>query len=362
MRSIMVLVFFLIALPATAQPVYTADDIPKIGLHAVYTSDEDSVITVDVGSTGGPQTWDYSRPVTGRDDTLEVITPAGTPAADSFPDADLVYNRRYTAFQQVGLDEVDTFDVEEWNYVKVTPSEVLNLGAYTSTTRPELPELFNDNDPDRVITPIPHQMGAQWDHSAYSVDTSQQGPFTVIQEVTENSHSMIDAWGEVTVPAGTFEALRTISYDTTVVYVNTGVFDTTLTFEFISYSWRAADIGALAVISSQNGETNLEFTDASGYTVLTSHNLNSIAEKSLVLERTPLTICDGWINLSVTQPGPVELTVFDACGRKVTSLYEGTLPAGEHVVDIPEGITSGVYFVRFSQVDRSVVDKFTVLK
>jgi hypothetical protein len=55
------------------------------------------------------------------------------------------------------------------------------------------------------------------------------------------------------------------------------------------------------------------------------------------------------IHFSLAEPGPVSLEVFDASGRRVRSLVEGTLAAGPHTFQWPsreEAVGPGVYFYR----------------
>ncbi|MFB3909776.1 MAG: T9SS type A sorting domain-containing protein [Candidatus Eisenbacteria bacterium] len=66
--------------------------------------------------------------------------------------------------------------------------------------------------------------------------------------------------------------------------------------------------------------------------------------------------------------GPVRLEVFDLGGRKVASLFEGTLPAGEHVqtwtglADNGAPVESGVYFARLTTDDGRASQKLILLK
>jgi hypothetical protein len=100
-------VFFAVilsALPLLAQPVFTEDDLPDIGFEATHLIDPDTLIPVNVGSTGGPQTWDFSREVIGDTQSFEVIEVAGTPVADSFPQADYVQYLNTLVFDSVAAE------------------------------------------------------------------------------------------------------------------------------------------------------------------------------------------------------------------------------------------------------------------
>ena len=47
-------------------------------------------VTVDVGSPGGPQTWDFTSQVTPEIEEFEVVELDSTPFADQFPSANFV--------------------------------------------------------------------------------------------------------------------------------------------------------------------------------------------------------------------------------------------------------------------------------
>ncbi len=67
------------------------------------------------------------------------------------------------------------------------------------------------------------------------------------------------------------------------------------------------------------------------------------------------------ITFSIPREGRVDLSVYDIGGRRVSTLLNETLPAGEHsLVFSPDDLASGVYFYRleapgFEQVRRLVL-------
>ena len=173
MRKILVLLIsVLAALPLVAQPVFTADNLPEIGYEAMFKADTSEEIIVDVGATGGPQTWDFFRAVEGTEVPFEVLDLEDTPAGDSFSTvADFVYH-----IDRLPIN--DTMSVESWQYLKVTPSELLMVGDYNIVF--ESMALFHDYEPDRTNSSLPVQMGAQWQDSYYTADTlDETGPIVL---------------------------------------------------------------------------------------------------------------------------------------------------------------------------------------
>ena len=83
----------------------------------------------------------------------------------------------------------------------------------------------------------------------------------------------------------------------------------------------------------------------------------------------PMNICTN-IDFTIPVGGPVELSVFDAQGRRVSTLIEGTLPAGTHASTWkgrnPNGsfARNGVYFLRLLAPGRAepLVQKITLAR
>jgi len=352
MRKISVFLITLAALPLVAQPVFTADNLPEIGYEAMFKADTSEEIIVDVGATGAPQTWDFSRAVEGTEVPFEVLDLEDTPAGDSFSTvADFVYH-----IDRLPIN--DTMSVESWQYLKVTPSELLMVGDYNIVF--DSMALFHDYEPDRTNSSLPVQMEAQWQDSYYTADTLDETGLIVL-EMWGASSSEVDAWGSVTVPAGTFEALRYVTYDTTITLLTIfvpGDPDTTAT---INYTWAAADVGPVMMIRSRNWETDPEFDTAGTYVVLTENNLTPGIEETKMTAPPEIRIRDQRVFFHTAQAGVVELDLYDAGGRRAASLCHGTLPAGKHSLPLPADLLRGVYFVQMRTSTGSMTGKFVVL-
>jgi len=69
------------------------------------------------------------------------------------------------------------------------------------------------------------------------------------------------------------------------------------------------------------------------------------------------------ISFSLSESGPVRLSVFDVAGREVDVLIDGILSAGDHSVEWrPEGFGSGIYLYRLSSDGGELVRKCSLLK
>ncbi len=350
MKKAFVLALLVAAIPIVAQPVFTADDLPDIGYEATLVQDTAEVIIVDVGSTGGPQTWDFSREVTGLEVGFDVLDPDDTPAVDSFPGAEFVYH--------INGRLQDTISGEAWQYYQTTSNEMLLIGEYLVS---DTFVICRDYDPDRINSVLPFQMGAEWDDSFYTADTISH-ELNIIIEQWGKSHSKVDAWGTAIVPADTFdEALRYITYDTTITLLTFFVPGDTDIVTTINYTWIAADAGAITRISSLEDEIDPQFDTAGTYVVLTENNLTPGIEETKMTAPPEIRIRDQRIFFNTAQAGVVELDLYDAGGRRAASLCHGILPTGEHSLPLPANLPRGVYFVRMRTSTESMTGKFVVL-
>ena len=349
-------VFFaviLVAIPLMAQPVFTEEDLPDIGFESTHIIDEDTIISVNVGSTGGDQTWDFSREVIGDIQSFEVIDVAGTPAADSFPQADFVQYLNTLVFDSVAA--------EAWNYVQTTSTQVLHLGDYIEAGMlTDTVKFYKDYEPDRYVNPLPLQMGAQWKDSFYRADTIDTALNINIQ-IWSVGHSEVDAWGTVIVPAGSFKALRIITYDTTISLFTFFVPQEPDTSRTIGYTWVAADVGTVAHIVSFDDEINPEFEVAETYVVMVDYKGNAVKESPGASPVPRMRVVGNKVYFSLLQPGQVELDIYDAAGCRTTLLYQGALSAGEHSLPLPANLPRGLYFMRMRTSTEDMTGKFVVL-
>lgn len=68
------------------------------------------------------------------------------------------------------------------------------------------------------------------------------------------------------------------------------------------------------------------------------------------------------LKISVSSPSRVELNLFDAAGRRVRTVFSGTLKAGTHVIDLPTAdLAPGVYFVSTTSVDYGEIAKRLII-
>ncbi len=296
-------------------------------------------IPVAPGTTGGPQNWvfDQSGYPNGELFQVTLVDPSGTPFQSDFPSADY-------AFQF-------TDSLEIFTYFQLTNSALLSLGF--GVADPQNPMALVNNPPE-VAVPFPTAMGVTWTNNFVFVISPAPG--IEIRDST-SSVSVVDAWGTIDIPIGSFNCLRVRS---DVTNINTtiipGIPPIVETSNYIEYFWitNAGIPYSLANISSLEGETDPNFTLAEDVAFLVN-TTTGIDDEAGELPATfdlgqnypnpfnPSTT----IEYRLSQRADITLTVYNLNGEQVAVLASGVQPAGTHrVVFQARNLPSGIYFYR----------------
>ena len=282
---------------------------------------------LNLGTLGGSQTWNLGAvPIESPFPfTFEYKDPAGTPFANAFPSANLVQN-----FSLVIMGAT----VDFYQYFNITQTAIVDLGSasmFGGLT-------FINTDGTRVAL-LPLTFGGNWVDNVVNVDDSFPPIVTKDSTIT---HSVVDAWGTVSLAGGDFECLRICqvdtSWETTTINGTVTSRDTTFTISYIFPSKNELFVGA---IESQDNESDRNFTDASSVIRLTTSP--SSVEDPSDLDKFPTSFIlsqnfpnpfnpETQIRYTIGETGRVELTVFDINGRQIRTFISESLPPGQHTV------------------------------
>lgn len=192
---------FVIALqPLRAQITLSAEDYFQIGDDIRLGND--SLPTIDPGMAGPDQVWDFRSLV--ADDTirLQIVDPAITPFADTFPSANLA---------TVLFLEQDT----AYAYQRLTMDSLLQIGVGTNLFAPALPEdgptpmqdILTLEQPE-LLALFPITFESSFVDTNALVFNLQDPDGTIEFKATSVKTSIIDGWGTVRMPDGDYDALR----------------------------------------------------------------------------------------------------------------------------------------------------------
>jgi hypothetical protein len=363
-----ILILFLIVATSYGQITIVQGDL--LGLigesHTIEGDGSESIITVDVGSAGANQMWDFSG-ITFDDPlelTLEFVSPGDTPFTSDFPTSNLAY---VIPFNEFGFSGVG------YNYIDVQSNQVNSLGFAAELTDPDSTIIDRS---DEELVPLPMTYGDSWTSS--NVDTFEiiPGFGTITIEMLETT---VDAYGTIKLKAGEFECLRIRDEKEEIILSLVGgevAFADTSTS--INYSWIGKESFLLAEVGSMDGEDNPIFTQAedvqltsnTGSANALSDNGIAVLPKGMILHANypnpfnPSTT----IKFDIPQAGNVQLVIYDLNGRRISTLIDDNLAAGSHQVSWngldASGITvsSGVYIYRLQSMGTVLSRKLTLLR
>ncbi len=325
-----------------AQITISAQDI----LNTIGTSIETEIdttgnISVNPGSPGENQIWDFtSLSINGYIIPTEYITPDGTPFASDFPGANFVQKTVYV--------EGDV-NAEMYVYENIQPTKFSHLGNGIISGEFRLMQTGGE------VADLPLTYGAEWTENVADTILVVDGFF---METISISNSSVDGWGLLKLPIGDFESLRIrddfLSVSNTYV---SNILVSSDTTNSIEYSWVAREAISLMYISSEMDDTNPNFNTAGEIGWATSISTSDVTDDfvydlpvEFVLEQNypnpfnPETV----ISYSLPKQSTVVLSVYDVTGRLVDTITPGLQQAGTHEVrwQAASHLASGAYIYR----------------
>jgi hypothetical protein len=194
-----------ISVNTLAQITVTDSDIISVGDIVYQAVDSLPSNSITIGNSGANQTWDFSSLQDMEVDIIEVISPVGTPYENIHPDANMCVEiddeLMYLDKSSTGLEMVGYGDI---------PLNMLMIPL------PLVYGLSQQSGPNTVMDSVFSNM-----FLPDSLAPFISGNFTYNQvdslKITAviTSEFNVDAWGNVTIPLGTFDALRLKVEETT---------------------------------------------------------------------------------------------------------------------------------------------------
>lgn len=360
--------------PVFAQIVITEKGLPSaLGTAWVTLNDTTEHAVVDVGLSGENKTWEFTQPITGVEFSQEVVALDSTPFASDFPDANWVIRYNGGLLDLIYSDIFPSIEGDVYFYHKITPGDVIILGSGFISTFLSGAVIFQP--PNIILNVLPAQYQDSWiTESIFSItkDTTISGiPSQMTLSVHDSAYWVIDAWGTVTIPMGTFPCLRMKSYVTMNEQVTLNQIPIKIQrTRIINYNWLTEDYGLLVRIASHTGELNDNFTDARLFTRLSSFTFGTTGSPKPSAELVPMEFklfqnypnpfnATTNINYQIPQAGQVILKIYDILGQEIRTLIKETREAG-HFDIFWDGknadgneVTSGAYVYKIQLGDHT---------
>lgn len=320
------LFLLLISITGSGQIALNRAGLPVEG-NSVVMQAVDSVwlAGIDFSQTGGGQVWDFSgiRDDGSRPDTIYFVDPSSTAFAADYPDANLA------ATQDVSDPGAGV------RYWQVTDTLFATLGFQDTvmTRRPV--------EPERRLT-LPFDEKGFIDQSfQFLLDVVEfRDTGKVEQQVS------VDAWGQITTPLGSFDALRVKRLRTE----NFSAFGLPIVIENTIYEFWTTDF--IMPLLNVEFQTSILFggTDESltGQYLLAQNITTSIDPVRAAVYRLRAFPVPARDHLTVTYELPAAqrttLVLYDAQGRSVRQMVAGMLAEGVHSHDLSLAtLAPGVY-------------------
>ena len=343
-----ILLFFTVAsCTAFAQITITSGDVANMfAIGNSATIHEDTLqSSIDIGSPGGGNSWDFTNLQSNSMLTLESIDPATSPYISDFPTANICNYNSSTIGGNLS---------EIWTYSKLNGQFDLLGNVFISSAFPDVNKITYD--PYRRQYEHPLTINSQWSHS-YTQTLWLNG--TPLFPTSVSISTIVDAYGTMTIPGGaSYEALR-IREELTILGI------TTVNYSFLSKEGAQVNVNAIDANPPNSGTIAVELGTTYYDGLTTSVEQISGLPNDYSLSQNypnpfnPTTL----IEYSIPSESFVELKVFDVLGNEVATLVNQEQSAGVYRADFSgNGFASGLYIARITAGNFTNTIKMTLMK
>lgn len=186
------LILFLITSSSYAQITVAYSDFGSIGDAIVEYYDRTPDETIQVGDPGPNKVWDFSTLKTTGKDTIAFVDPRDTPFSKDFPTSN------------IALYFSEFYDV--WMFMKLSPSELINKGSGFIIAEEKR---IDKMDEPFIKYPLRYQdVSTNTRSNNEIVEKTKKGADSIKRTRVWELETLVDAWGDIILPNGTFFSLR----------------------------------------------------------------------------------------------------------------------------------------------------------
>jgi len=343
-----ILLFFtVLSCTALAQITITSGDVANMfAVGNSATIHEDTLqSSIDIGSTGGGNSWDFTTFQSNLMVTLESIDPATSPYITDFPTANIC---NYSTSTLGGnLSEI-------WTYSKLNEQfDVLGNAVESSALPGFVTEI--KYDPYRRQYEHPFTINSQWSDT-YTQTILING--TPVNSSSISISTIVDAYGTMTIPGGaSYEALR-IREELTI----SGI--TSVNFSFISKNGAQVNVNAVSSNPPNSGMISVDGTTYYDGLTTSVEQISGLPNDYSLSQNYPNPFNPSTkIEYSIPEASFVQLKVYDILGKEVVELINEEQSAGVYRADFSGyGLASGLYISRITAGNYTSSIKMTLMK
>ena len=330
---------------ALGQITITESDMANIYMEGNTTTVHENldIETLDIGSPGGGNTWDFSMLTSDETITWESIDVESSPYIDDYSEADYCI---YSTWEFI-------FDFESWTYF--TSNGALNdLGNVEVAEGDD--EEFTHNDPYFHQYSLPMTLNTQWSGTFVKTITTSG---IVIFESDYEVNAEVDAYGTMTMPGGeSYEALR-IREEIDIE----GVPD--VNYIFIAKNGAKVKLEAEDSNPPNSGDiTVVGYWFNSPIITVGIEEVGGVANTFSIQQNYPNPFNgQTTINYSVQTGSDIEIEVYNVLGKKVATLVDQYHTSGNYRTEF-NGINlpNGLYFAHLKAGDYNQSIKMKLLR
>ena len=195
----LLLSFVLLSLTVTffGQITITNNDIAPIGT-TIYLADDDTFSpSIVPGDAGENKTWNFVDVMANTIDTLNFVSPTATPFGTEFPEANFA----------LSSNDIDGGDY--YGYMTRNEDKFATIGYAISSE--DFGEVFSHIEPENIILDFPVNYQNSYNEVCITdliIGSPIPGADSMRTKSTVEKETIIDAWGSLTIPMGTFNTLR----------------------------------------------------------------------------------------------------------------------------------------------------------
>ena len=317
MKKVLLSIFtVLLSITLSAQISITSDDIVGAGAIVLEATDTLPSASITPGPAGPDQTWDFSALSVDYVDTMWFANPDWTPYYEHFPTANL-------AAMRVFDNELDS--AEMYIYFEKNEAEFAIVGM--ALEMEQIGFVILPFTPKETIAefPVDYLNSSTSDFEQFIEMENPLSPGDSVRiKISTNKSVEVDAWGNITIPLGTFNSLRISETRIQIDSIWVQLFGSWMFFEEIidttyNYSWWTDDDAAGFVLATLNYEqdtkvvTEATFLKASPYSNI-KENQNKV---SVNVYPNPVS---SNINFSFEDKTEGVIEIFDFTGRNIEEI------------------------------------------
>jgi hypothetical protein len=315
---------------AFAQIEITGSDISSmfaIG-KGVTIHNDDLISSVDIGSPGGGNSWNFTALQSNYTTELLSVDPLTSPYTADFDTADFC---TYSQFTQSGRD------YETWLYSTLN-GYFDNLGSVQTNSGSPGEITLLRYFPARHIFVNPTTFNTQF-IGGYTSALYING--TIVNNTSVTLNSIVDSYGTMTLPGGaSYDALRLreqFTFNGVIAYVS---------YSFITKSGAQVNVRAAETNPPNSGTIIVNRTSYNSPLTTSVEQISELPEEFSLSQNYPNPFNPTTnIEFRIADREFVSLKVYDLLGNEVATLVNQEKPAGNYKVNfIAEGLTSGIYF------------------